>query len=414
MSIPRGLTIDPNCGCDRADGERNRLNVCGLPGSPRVNTAPPDALALRHVCAAPRPPRLVGRAMSAGLNGGGAACGAPNLKEQQPGTVVARYRVLARATIRDGCERKGSCKVGAFELGDEVVALEKGANTRGQARVRCARGWVSLIAGDGTLLLDELPRESSGRGVVPDGEAELDRGELSADMTMWLLENPTGELSDWVSGSDWVCKLGAAEGNQWTATKCWPEAFDAARRDMQLLPAIDAAAKSDEGDDRLRTAAAIDLDDLRELGRQWALAPDILSLDDGTEEQGSLTAPAPTPASSVVIPEADDAPCTWSAAQAAIGSVAAPRTPPSAAASAVSSPQSFACNSFTGDAFGRVHTIEADDEWTSVDVITPVTATENGGLRFTFFVEDDSKVAGPPSADHEGGDGEAWELVQTE
>ena len=354
---------------------------------------------------------------------------------------VARYRVLAKATIRDGIERKGTAKVGAFATGDVVEALEKGANTRGQARVRCARGWISLIAGDSTLLLEELPllSPSTPGGVVPDDEAERsNHAELSADMTMWLLEHPTGELSDWVSESDWVRRLGAAEGSQWTATKCWPEVFDAARRDMQLLPAAepeqfdgDATAEPEQqqGDDRLRAEAARDLDDLRELGRKWALSADILDLDDAWDDAeqrlGPQTTPARTSVSPVIIP--DDGPATWSAAQVAVGTASAPRTPPSAAVSIVNSPQSATCSSFMGGAFGQVPLvsrrttgrIEADDEWTSVDVITPVTATENGaGLSFKFWVADQAKVANPLISLQDNQDemesDDAWELVQTE
>ena len=58
-------------------------------------------------------------------------------------------------------------------------------------------------------------------------------------------------------------------------------------------------------------------------------AADILDLDDAWDDaeqrQGPQTTPAPTSVSPVIIP--DDGLATWSAAQAAVGTASAPRTP---------------------------------------------------------------------------------------
>jgi hypothetical protein len=96
--------------------------------------------------------------------GGGAASTGPLLL----------HVVRGPPKIRAGFE-SGSKKLGFLRIGDVVEVLETKVNGRGQTRVRCAGGWVSLTAKDGSRLLVEdqqyhrtpaLSEQLAGSGVV--------------------------------------------------------------------------------------------------------------------------------------------------------------------------------------------------------------------------------------------------------
>eukprot|EP01043_Picozoa_sp_COSAG02_P048517 COSAG02_NODE_4772_length_4994_cov_16.312768_2_plen_358_part_00 len=76
--------------------------------------------------------------------------------------------------VRAGFESE-SKKLGFLRIGDVIEVLETKVNERGQTRVRCAEGWVSLTAKDGSRLLVEdqnydrapaLSEQLAGSGVV--------------------------------------------------------------------------------------------------------------------------------------------------------------------------------------------------------------------------------------------------------
>ena len=65
------------------------------------------------------------------------------------------YRVLNKTLIRAGVEAT-SDKVGPIEAGEIIKALDVQLNTAGAQRVQFARGWVSVIAGNGTAVLEPM------------------------------------------------------------------------------------------------------------------------------------------------------------------------------------------------------------------------------------------------------------------
>jgi hypothetical protein len=66
---------------------------------------------------------------------------------------LQRYVAVQSAVLRQGFERT-SYKCGTLEVGDVVEALEVRMNAAGQPRVRTAAGWVSLLAANGSVLLE--------------------------------------------------------------------------------------------------------------------------------------------------------------------------------------------------------------------------------------------------------------------
>jgi hypothetical protein len=69
------------------------------------------------------------------------------------GSVVA-YTVTFKSVIRSGISPK-STQVGTAEVGEAITVLESGISSTGVARVKCDRGWLSVRATDGTVLLQE-------------------------------------------------------------------------------------------------------------------------------------------------------------------------------------------------------------------------------------------------------------------
>ena len=248
--------------------------------------------------------------------------------------------VLCERSDDDDCAcTGGSSKVGSLAPGTVVKVLEKSVNSQGQARLRTAEGWVSLVARDGTVLLEDTKIFEPGvrRGVVPDDERSTsEREELAADMTAWLLDHPDGDLSGWVAESDWVRGLGSSPYAPCIASRRWSEVFEEQKRQMELLP----VSGHDQVPERL------DFDALRALGRQWAMDPVI------SDDQSTVREPLTTPA---VMPGGTDGghvgPATWSDVRDAAASAAkiieacGEVASNSAAVSTVSSPQSGAAAS---------------------------------------------------------------------
>jgi hypothetical protein len=273
----------------------------------------------------------------------------------------------------------GSQKVGSLAPGAIVHVLEKSANKKGQARLRTADGWLSLVARDGTILLQDEAARPARRGVVPDDEVErCAREELAADMTAWLLENPAGDLSGWIAGSEWVKDVQGSSQDSPVASKLWPEQFATVK--AQLLPCADEQVEQPRDHHGF--------EELRALGRHWAAANELLLDSDGSDDgaqAGPLTAPTVTDSLPHSVDASDhslDAPATWpdargAAAAAAAGSSGA-GSPSSAAVSVVTSPAAGNSPSwFMGGAFGGaagVRSIAAGDEsageWTCIDNVS--------------------------------------------
>ena len=64
------------------------------------------------------------------------------------------YTATFRSVIRSGVSPK-STQVGTAEVGETIIVLESGISSTGAARVKCDRGWFSVRATDGTILLQE-------------------------------------------------------------------------------------------------------------------------------------------------------------------------------------------------------------------------------------------------------------------
>lgn len=226
----------------------------------------------------------------------------------------------------------GSKKVGSLKVGTVVEVLEKSVNSRGQARLKIAAGWLSLVAGDGTVLLEDVKTDRPARlGIIPHDQVDRsEREDLAADMTAWLLDHPNGDLSGWIAESEWVKNLGSSVYGPCTASRSWPEIFAEQQRQMRLLPVT--------GEER--PPPSDEFDELRMLGRQWAMSS---VMDD---EESALHEPLTAPA---IISEEDmddghfERPATWSDVRDVANAAKAQASgipPKSAVVSTVSSPQS--------------------------------------------------------------------------
>lgn len=259
-----------------------------------------------------------------------------------------------------------------------MQVLEKNVNSRGQARLKTALGWVSLVARDGTVLLEDM-KDPAIRGGMGSGDQleQFAREDLAADMTAWLLNHPYGDYSAWVADSVWVKSLGSNPHGPCLASRCWSKIFDEQKRQMDLVPGVGTGQLTD----------ILDFNGLRELGRQWAIAP--VGEDEDSAAHEPLTAPATMPDRSTDRSDIGLAPATWSDARDAAGSMSAPAregVPKSAAVSTVSSPQSDVIGTTLSPlpgAFGRALDsnqpspgqdndrgetgADASEEWTHVD-----------------------------------------------
>jgi hypothetical protein len=70
------------------------------------------------------------------------------------------YRCLKRAAVRDAFDPKGSSRVGFWEVGMELAALERRwLPEPGVVRLRFARGWVSCVSQKGDTLFEPIGTE---------------------------------------------------------------------------------------------------------------------------------------------------------------------------------------------------------------------------------------------------------------
>ena len=70
------------------------------------------------------------------------------------------YKVVVNSKLRAGFEPT-SKDLGTLPAGQTITALETRVNSKGVTRVRFKRGWVSVTAGDGTVLLKDVAEEDT-------------------------------------------------------------------------------------------------------------------------------------------------------------------------------------------------------------------------------------------------------------
>eukprot|EP01052_Picozoa_sp_SAG31_P004466 SAG31_NODE_185_length_20953_cov_17.235398_4_plen_227_part_00 len=64
----------------------------------------------------------------------------------------SHYRVLHKTLVRSGIE-PGTAACGPVDAGEIIAAQAYAVNSKGVGRIRFERGWVSTVAGNGTVLL---------------------------------------------------------------------------------------------------------------------------------------------------------------------------------------------------------------------------------------------------------------------
>eukprot|EP01048_Picozoa_sp_COSAG05_P022438 COSAG05_NODE_4488_length_1492_cov_1.412778_1_plen_297_part_10 len=70
------------------------------------------------------------------------------------------YQVLKKTTCREGCEMDTE-KATALQEGDVIDVLETKATKDGVMRIRCAKGWVSLVSSGGDDLVKKVNPEDA-------------------------------------------------------------------------------------------------------------------------------------------------------------------------------------------------------------------------------------------------------------
>jgi hypothetical protein len=72
--------------------------------------------------------------------------------DEDSGPKILKYEVLRRAALRKTFDLASS-QVGILEIGEIVESSEQKVNHLGQTRIKTAKGWTSLEARDGGVLL---------------------------------------------------------------------------------------------------------------------------------------------------------------------------------------------------------------------------------------------------------------------
>ena len=86
-----------------------------------------------------------------------------------------KWRVVERAMAK-GDASLDSEITGSLEAGKVIRSLERRRNSTGQERVRCSKGWVSVVAQDGSVLLERVgPASNASRAAdaVDDLQAQV-------------------------------------------------------------------------------------------------------------------------------------------------------------------------------------------------------------------------------------------------
>ena len=79
---------------------------------------------------------------------------APEAERVEP---PLRYRVVARALLKRSADPTSE-EIGSLAIGAVIAVSQRRRTGDGRVRVRCreTRGWTSVVAGDGTTLLEPL------------------------------------------------------------------------------------------------------------------------------------------------------------------------------------------------------------------------------------------------------------------
>ena len=105
------------------------------------------------------------------------------------------YRALQKGVVREAFD-KTSDKTGELAAGEEITATETRMNDDGQLRIQFDGGWVSLTAGSGKALLEEVSNAGGGDG---SGSASDDH---SDDDELMESESESGSESESSSAED--------------------------------------------------------------------------------------------------------------------------------------------------------------------------------------------------------------------
>ena len=81
-------------------------------------------------------------------------CGDPN-----PSSAPEEWRVLQRAAAKRDASLSSEY-MNTLEEGTVLRALERRRNSTGQERVRCSKGWLSVVARDGSVMLEKISSTS--------------------------------------------------------------------------------------------------------------------------------------------------------------------------------------------------------------------------------------------------------------
>ena len=118
----------------------------------------------------------------------------------QPGAAPRVYIVKSDSKLRAGPEQT-SQDLGIVRTGARMIAIEEHLNAAGTLRVRCDKGWLSVKASTGVVLL-QLVREGNGTESGSEYETESEYGTGSEyESDMGTEEKYTEEDDDYESGS---------------------------------------------------------------------------------------------------------------------------------------------------------------------------------------------------------------------
>jgi len=81
-------------------------------------------------------------------------CSDPN-----PSSAPEEWRVLQRAAAKRDASLSSEY-MNTLDEGTVVRALERRRNSTGQERVRCSKGWLSVVARDGSVMLEKISSTS--------------------------------------------------------------------------------------------------------------------------------------------------------------------------------------------------------------------------------------------------------------
>jgi hypothetical protein len=98
----------------------------------------------------------------------------------QPAAAAVRYRAVAKGVVRDHAD-KASAKCGELAIGDEIV-VQASETVDGTVRVQFDRGWASVAAASGKVLLEIVEDEVTGDSEADTGSEPASAADVGADI----------------------------------------------------------------------------------------------------------------------------------------------------------------------------------------------------------------------------------------